>query len=296
MRALIFATLLVMQVGLARPAADMPLAGRFLSLQSLRGGATAEEQAAQESRMQACLDRLKSVTCELQSAIDEGEDKDLLGHTSGGEPLSINPTNAVVYNPDEYSSEATSEVAEETRRQERLAPTAEGIASAMQKVEWIRDVVDRLSPANVIKGLEDMGHSLEDLQPRMHHGSAGTEMGNLTRILETRERMKQKIQQIEATKDLLVQEMKKTSPVDELNKELADMRESGRVNPYIKLLHEWQKQHEIERETGSLQRQGEALKEVAMPAGPVRSEPRPSAPIAVGDERSRLVAGERDPD
>ena len=100
----------------------------------------------------------------------------------------------------------------------------------MDKVEWIRDVVDRLSPANVVAGLggcvedaafcsecscralqeltprprgtqtclssfltcgaaglERMGNSLEDLQPRMN--PAGTEMGNLTRIMEVKLRV-----------------------------------------------------------------------------------------------------------
>jgi hypothetical protein len=98
-------------------------------------------------------------------------------------------------------------------------------------------------------GLEQMGSSLEELQPRMN--SAGTEMGNLTRIMEVRERMKHKIRQIEATKDLLEQEMTKKAPVDELNEELATMRSRGEVNPYIKLLHEWKKQHELERESGT---------------------------------------------
>jgi len=98
--------------------------------------------------------------------------------------------------------------------------------------------------------------------------------------------------QIRATRDLLVQEMKKKSPVEELNEELADMRTRGEVNPYIKLLHQWQKEHELERKSGSLQRQKEALKDVAVPAGPVRVEPRPSAPVPVGtDERTGGAGG-----
>ena len=73
-----------------------------------------------------------------------------MGCTSWGAPLSNKPTNAVVYNPDDYSDE--SEDAEEVRRRELLKPTPASIASAMEKVEWVRDVMDRTSPASVIAG------------------------------------------------------------------------------------------------------------------------------------------------
>ena len=39
----------------------------------------------------------------------------------------------------------------------------------------------------------------------------------------------------------------------------------SQVNPYINLLHEWQREHVHERESGALQRQREALKDVAVP-------------------------------
>ena len=75
-----------------------------------------------------------------------------MGYTSWGQPLSFNPTNAVVYNPDDYSDESDQDANEERDRKLRT-PTAEGIASAMEKVDWIRDVVDCLSPENVTAGL-----------------------------------------------------------------------------------------------------------------------------------------------
>lgn len=74
-----------------------------------------------------------------------------MGYTSWGQPLSHNPVNAVVYNPDELSDDPEVE-AEEERARGRHAPTPEGIASAMEKVDWIRDVVDRLSPENINAG------------------------------------------------------------------------------------------------------------------------------------------------
>ena len=159
--------------------------------------------------------------------------QDVIGYTSWGQPLSRDPVNAVVYNPDELSDDSQLE-AEEERDAGRYAPTPEGIASAMEKVDWIRDVVDRLSPENVNAGpprcfavfwappqltssspsltplpwlspalrgpgtrahapsfpaplrfgagLEKMGMKLEDFQPSMN--PMGTEMGNLTRIME----------------------------------------------------------------------------------------------------------------
>jgi len=254
----------------------------------LRGGVDqAQDQMARESRMQNALSRLKGITCELQRAADEGEDKEEVMHTSWGQPLSMNPVNAIVYNPDDYSDE--SEDAQEAfeKKRDRLAPTAENIESAMYKVEWMQDVADRLSPENVIAGLEKRGKKLEDLQPRMY--PSGKQMGNLTAILETRERMYAKIKQIHATKDKLVHEMSKKAPVEELNEEIAGMRERGEVNPYIKLLHQWQKDHELERTSGSLALQEAAHKAVALPAGAVRSEPVYSGPVAiVTDERSRF--------
>ena len=39
------------------------------------GGDQAQDQMARESRMQDALSRLKGITCELQRAADEGEDK-----------------------------------------------------------------------------------------------------------------------------------------------------------------------------------------------------------------------------
>jgi len=200
---------------------------------SLRGGNDQTREA--ESRMAATLVRLKGVTCELQKAVaDDDEDNDVMGYTSWGDPLSMNPTNAVIYNPDEYSEESENAQEAFERKRERLAPTAESIKSALEKVEWIQNVADRLSPENVIAELEKRGQKLEDLQPRMN--PSGTEMGNLTTILETRERMYAKIKQIHATKDKLVHEMSKKSPVEELNEEIAGMRERGEVNPYFSLL------------------------------------------------------------
>jgi hypothetical protein len=76
--------------------------------------------------------------------------QDTMGYTSWGAPLSNKPTNAVVYNPDDYSDE--SEDADEVRRRELLKPTPASIASAMEKVEWVRDVVDRMAPASIIAG------------------------------------------------------------------------------------------------------------------------------------------------
>ena len=91
--------------------------------------------------------------CCASGVTDRGvsDGQDVIGYTSWGQPLSRNPVNAVVYNPDELSEDSQLE-AEEERAAGRYAPTPEGIASAMEKVDWIRDVVDRLSPENVNAG------------------------------------------------------------------------------------------------------------------------------------------------
>ena len=279
MRAWALLSLVAAAGGAATPSAPAVTAARIQL--GLRGGGLAEDQAAREQRLAASLARLRGCTSELQGVVDrELEDEDVMGYTSWGAPLSNTPTNAVVYNPDEFSDASEPEQRQFEEQRQRLAPTAESIASAMDKVQWIRNVVDKLAPAEVIAGLEQMGTSLEELQPVMN--SAGTEMGNLTQITLCRERMKAKIAKIQATKEMLEQEMKKSSPVDELNEEIAGMRERGEMNPYIKLLHDWQKQHEHERESGALQRQKQALKDAKVPVGPVRTDPQPSAPVAVG--------------
>ena len=118
----------------------------------LRGGGLAEEQAAREQRMAASLGRLRGLSSELKRVVDECEDRedhDVMGYSSWGAPLSNNPTNAVVYNPDDYSDESSDSL---ERHRARYAPTAEGIASAMDKVDWIRNVVNDLAPEKVIAG------------------------------------------------------------------------------------------------------------------------------------------------
>jgi hypothetical protein len=72
--------LLTMNVGLVRPAGNMPVRNVHCDcrpLQALRGGGLAEEQeqAEREGRVQESLDKLRGFTSQLQGVLDENADE-----------------------------------------------------------------------------------------------------------------------------------------------------------------------------------------------------------------------------
>eukprot|EP00961_Rhodomonas_salina_P137836 1854080-Rhodomonas_salina.2 len=116
----------------------------------------------------------------MEQQFGGGQDEDVMGYTRKGAvnvlvmkwpeltcsvavgmPMSYHPHNAEIVQEAEYDSD------EFSGKPKRGAwePREEDMKAGMEMAAWIEDVVEKMTPENILKGIKEMGASPDDLEP-----------------------------------------------------------------------------------------------------------------------------------
>mmetsp|Transcript_52933 Transcript_52933/g.123990 ORF Transcript_52933/g.123990 Transcript_52933/m.123990 type:complete len:307 (-) Transcript_52933:125-1045(-) len=246
------------------PSPSPPLNSREGQRLCLRGGG--EDEDALE-RLEANLAALSAKCDEMEQQFGGGQDEDVMGYTRKGMPMSYHPHNAEIVQEAEYDSD------EFSGKPKRGAwePREEDMKAGMEMAAWIEDVVEKMTPENILKGIKEMGASPDDLEPVMNR--AGTRLGSIDAFDKSREKLRQTLAEVKGTHARLQESMKHKSPTDELKDEIAQMK-AEEVNPYVALLHEWERLSQHEHQSGAFHKQHEAHTQPQLPVC-TREEEKP---------------------
>ena len=170
------------------------------------------------SLMESNLAVLSSHCDAMCRHLDEAQDKDVMGHTREGIPMSFNAQNAEIVEEPEYDSEDFSA----KPKRGPWEPRDEDLKAGMEMVDWMEEVVQKLSPESILRGIKDMGGSPEDLEPLMN--KMGTQLGSIERLDKSREKLQKTLQDVRETHAQLRQTMQEKSATDELAEEIAQVK------------------------------------------------------------------------
>lgn len=226
-----------------------------------------------------------------QDLKDQAEENDhVMGYSPWGTPLGFkpNPDVAVTYDPKDIGEDEDEAAEKREKHDQRWDPSYEDLEQGMAAAQFIKAIGDDFSPLNIMKKLRAEGLTMDDVVPRVN--PEGTKMGSLKRLEGARNDLLDSVADFEADHRMLLKEMEKGNPAEvALEEELQMMRDKGLVNPYIALLHEWEKNKAEEHRSGSFAAQLRARSQ------PTFTVPVPAEPIAplVSIELPRVTAPEQ---